>query len=160
MPGRYSSTAPPRITGAGPNVPSLRPAVVNILDLANPRHEPSSAGLDPSSQANVPRGVVSPYDRLGGGDHGRMALPLSSRRVSTTGRWWSSILAGGPDGTAGFRPRILGRFAWPPWRRENGGATVRDAVFAVMPVSSRPRMAVGATDRNCRLLLEHEGQTL
>ena len=23
--------------------------------------------------------------------------------------------------------RILGRVAWPPWRRENGGAAVRDA---------------------------------
>ena len=32
--------------------------------------------------------------------------------------------------------RILGRFAWPPWRRENGGAAVRDADFALMFISS------------------------
>src|ERR1035437_1205917 len=56
--------------------------------------------------------------------------------------------------------RILGRFAWPPWRRENGGAAVRDAVFTVMPMSSSIRMVLGTTDRNCRLLLEHAGQTL
>ena len=57
--------------------------------------------------------------------------------------------------------RILGRFAWPPLRRENGGgAAVRDAVFTVMPMSSYVRMVLGTTDRNCRLLLEHEGETL
>jgi hypothetical protein len=53
--------------------------------------------------------------------------------------------------------RSLGRFAWPPWRRENGGAAVRDAVFTVMPMNSNVRMVLGTTDRNCRLLLEHEG---
>jgi hypothetical protein len=35
-----------------------------------------------------------------------------------------------------FQLRILGRFAWPPWRRENGGAAVRDADPTVMPMSS------------------------
>src|SRR5674476_76445 len=59
-----------------------------------------------------------------------------------------------------FRRRIPGRFAWPPPRRENGGAAVRDADLTVMPMSSCRRMAPGTTDRNCRLLLEHEGQTL
>src|ERR1019366_6962424 len=49
---------------------------------------------------------------------------------------------------------------WPLWRRENGGAAVRDAVFTVMPMSSWVRMVPGTTDRNCRLLLEHEGETL
>ena len=35
-----------------------------------------------------------------------------------------------------FQMRIPGRFAWPPWRRENGGAAVRDADDALMRASS------------------------
>jgi hypothetical protein len=42
----------------------------------------------------------------------------------------------------------------------NGGMAVRDAAFCCDALSSHRRMAVGTTDRNCRLLLEHEGQTL
>jgi hypothetical protein len=48
--------------------------------------------------------------------------------------------------------RMLGRFAWPPWRRENGCAAVRDDDSALVHVSSYLRMAPGTTDRNCRLL--------
>jgi hypothetical protein len=32
--------------------------------------------------------------------------------------------------------RIFGCFAWPPWRRENGDAAVRDADLVLMFLSS------------------------
>jgi hypothetical protein len=45
--------------------------------------------------------------------------------------WGDSVSRSGE-----FQMRILGRFAWPPSRRENGGAAVRDADFALMFISS------------------------
>lgn len=47
--------------------------------------------------------------------------------------------------------RNWGRFAWPPWMRENGRAAVRYADLPVMLVRSCDRMASGIADRNCRL---------
>src|SRR5450759_3643021 len=59
-----------------------------------------------------------------------------------------------------FATQDSGPLPGPPPRRENGGAAVRDADPTVMPMSSCRRLAPGTTDRNCRLLLEHAGQTL
>jgi UDP-glucose/GDP-mannose dehydrogenase family, UDP binding domain len=143
-------------SGVFPTVEALKAegATVTVHDPIYSDEELRSLGFEPHTLgSDVDLAVLqsdhAEYRRLSAKDIPGVKVIVGGRRILD-----DAAFPGSSD------LRMLGRFAWPPWRRENGGAAVRDADSALMHVSSYLRMATGTTDRNCRLLLEHASQTL